>query len=158
MNPSPDIAAQYTPRERLRFVLAGTAIGAVGWLMATRWVFPWVGAFADSAPCRSVLGIPATRVLWVGLFVGVPALAAVVVGATLGRRGRRILCEGRVPLRHERTFRPTPVRRGRRAVFIAYAHLLACVPFVLLALWGAGRAAHLSAQVQPGAGQCVAGR
>jgi hypothetical protein len=151
-----ETAEQYTPGERLRFAAMGTAAGLLAVLFGKFLFFPWLHGFADSAPCRTVLGIDALRVLWYGLFVGIPAVGAMVVGATLGRRGLGILREGQVPLRREKVFRPTRIQRGKRATLAGWLHVLAFAPFAMLALWGFGQAAGLSRQVQATPTLCAA--
>lgn len=144
MSPPIETAEQYTSGERLRFAAMGTAAGLLAILFGKFLFFPWLHGFADSAPCRTVFGIDALRVLWYGVFVGMPAMGAMVVGATLGRRGRRILRERQVPLRGEKVFRPTRIQRGKCAALTGWLHVVAFAPFALLALWGSGQAASLS--------------
>ena len=75
-------------------------------------------------------------------------LAALVVLATAGRRGYRILREGRTPPTGEKVFRPTRIRRGRSARLAGRVQLLAFIVPLALAAWGAGQAEPLARQAQ----------
>ena len=158
MNTPPEFAEQYSAKERARFVLGGVAAGLLVMLCGRLWLFPWLHAFAATAACRSIIGINGIVLLLYGLFVGLPLACAVVVGATLGRRGLRILSDGQVPPRREKVFRPTRIQRGSRARISGVVHAAAFVPFVALALWGWFQAAGLStARVTPDSARACAG-
>lgn len=146
----------YTARERIRFVAFGVAAGLLVIGIAKLWFFPWLHDFAASAQCRTVFGHSGTAVLLYGVFVGLPGLAGLVVAGTLGRRGIRILRDGRVPPLGEKSFRLTRIRRGGHATLIGYLHVVMFVPFVALALWGSVQAAALSRQAQRNAVECAA--
>lgn len=145
----------YTPRERIRFVAFGVAAGLLAIGISKLWFFPWLHEFATSAPCRTVFGRSGTAVLLYGVFVGLPVFAALVVAATLGLRGIRILRDGRVPPRGEKSFRLTRIRRGGHATLVGYLHVVVFVPFAALALWGSVQAAALSRQASRSAVECT---
>jgi hypothetical protein len=146
MKPSPEFAEEYTKVERLRFVALGVVGGTAVVLASKFWLLPWLRAFAASAPCRKVMGIDGVTFLWHALFIGIPLFAGAVVGLTMGRHGYRVLRDGQTPPRGAKVFIPTLVKRGAGARLSGYAHLLAFVPFLLLAIWGRDQAAGLSAQ------------
>lgn len=148
----------YTPRERIRFVAFGVAAGLLAIGISKFWFFPWLHAFAASAPCRTVFGRSGTDVLLYGVFVGLPGLTGLVVAGTLGRRGIRILRDGCVPPPGEKSFRWTRIRRGGRATLVGYLHVVTFVPFVALALWGSVQAAALTRQAQRNAVECMAAK
>jgi hypothetical protein len=147
----PEFAEEYTVAERVRLLIGGVAAGLAVIAIGKLWLFPWLARFAASAPCRTVSGVNGATVLWWGVFVGIPLTAAVLVVATMGRRGIRILREGQVPLRHEKVTRPTRIRRGGKARAIGYLHLLAWSPLLALAIWGGFQAAAMQQQ-GPGSG------
>lgn len=146
----------YTPRELTRFVAFGIVAGLLAIGISKLWFFPWLHAFAASAPCRTVFGHSGTAVLLYGMFVGLPGLTALVVATTLGRRGLRILRDGRVPPLGEKSFRLTRIRRGGHTTLVGYLHVVMFVPFVALALWGSVQAAALVRQAQRNAVDCTA--
>ncbi|MBA8886824.1 hypothetical protein FHW12_001015 [Dokdonella fugitiva] len=146
----------YTPRERIRFVAFGVAAGLLAIGISKLWFFPWLHAFAASAPCRTVFGHGGTAALLYGVFVGLPGFIGLVMAATFGRRGMRILRDGQVPPLGEKSFRLTRIRRGGRATVIGYLHIVMFVPFVALALWGSVQATALTRQVQRKAVDCTA--
>lgn len=143
MNP-PEFAETYSRGERIRFALIGIVVGALALGAWKLWALPWIAGFADAAPCRSVLGINGATVLWFGLFVGLPMLFAIVLAIEPGRHGFAILRDGQYPPRGAKTLRPIRIRLGTSARWIGYLHVLACVPFMAIALWGYGQAAALS--------------
>lgn len=150
---APEFTETYSRNERVRVVLLDAVLGAAALATWKWWALPWITDFADSAPCRSVFGADATTVLWLGLFVGLPALIAALLGLTLGRSGVAILRHGQYPPRGAKGFRPIRIRRGATARWIGYLHLLACVPFIAIAVRGYGQAGALSHLAGPA--QCA---
>jgi hypothetical protein len=139
-----EFAKLYSRAERLRFVVVGTIAGAAAILAGRLWLFPGLHAFAASAPCRKVIGLPGEVVLGYGIFVALPVLAACVVALTMGRRGLRILRDGQAPALGEKVLRPTRIVRGRRATVAGYLHVFAVAPLVVMVLWGVGQASEWS--------------
>lgn len=152
-----EFAPEYSRTERIRFLLQALAAGAAVMAVCRLWLLPWLREFSVSAHCRSWLGIRGTAVLFHGLFVGLPLLAALLVGAFVGRRGLKVLREGRVPPAGEKVFRPTPVRRGARARLSGCVQLLSAVPLVALAAWGSLQSRALVEQAAPRPVQCSPG-
>jgi hypothetical protein len=140
----PEFAETYSRGERIRFVLAGAVLGALGLAVWQLWMLPWIAEFADTAPCRTVFGVSGTTVLWFGLFVGLPLLFAVLFAIGFGRPGLAILREHQYPPRGVKVIHPVRIRRGAAARWIGYLHMLACTPFIAIALWGYGQALTLS--------------
>ncbi len=135
-----EFAPEYTKAEKVRFMALGAVAGTVVIALGQFWLFPWLREFSASAPCRAPFGVNGMVLLMYGLFVGVPLLAAVLVGALVGRRGYKVLRQGRVPPSGEKVFRPTQVRTGVRACWSGYVQLLSVVPLLALAAWGAFQA------------------
>lgn len=156
MDKDPEFAEQYSKAESIRLVTLGAAAGALLIALGRLWLFPWLRAFSESAQCRTVLGASGTAVLLYGIFVGVPFFAGLVAASTLGRRGFRVLRDGRFPPLHERSFRLTRIRRGPGATVIGYLHLSAFIPFLAIGIWGCAQAAALSKHAQHNAIGCTA--
>ncbi len=131
-----EYAPEYSPAERVRFLALGLAAGAVVVAVCQLWLFPLLREFSASAHCRSVFGFSGIAVLFYGMFVGVPLLVALLVGVLVGRRGVKVLRQGRLPPSGERVFRRTPVIRGVKAKVIGCVQLIAAVPLLGLAIWG----------------------
>jgi len=146
MNKLPEFAEEYSKAERIRFITLGLIAGAVLISASKLWLFPWIGAFAASAPCRTVFGLAGTTVLWYSLFAGLPLQGAVLVACTFGPRGYQILRDAQVPPLREKVFRPTRIKRGAQARLVGYLHVLAFAPFLALTVWGCVEAAALSKQ------------
>lgn len=134
--PSVEYAPEYSLAERVRFAVFGLAAGALVVAVCQLWLFPQLREFSTSAHCRSVFGFSGTAVLFHGVFVGLPLLAALLVGVLVGRRGVKVLRQGRLPPSGEKVFRRTPVIRGVKAKAIGYVQLIAAVPLLGLAIWG----------------------
>ncbi|NHZ93197.1 hypothetical protein F2P45_29915 [Massilia sp. CCM 8733] len=146
-----EFAEQYTRAERLRLGLlilpAGLAL-----LVATKlWFFPALAAFAASAECREIGGVNGITLLMYGLFVGLPLLLALVLGATVGVAGYKSLRSGQFPPAGTKVLRPTRIRRGRRATLTGAACLLLALAPLALAAWG-----WFQAGAQTDAAACVA--
>jgi hypothetical protein len=136
MNQSTEFAEQYTTTERLRlvalFIVSGFAIVALSKI----YFFPSLNAFAESAHCRTILGLDGLAVLWYGLFVGMPLLCAMLVAGVIGFRGYRILRDSQTPPIGEKVFRPTRIIRGTKAKWFGLLQLLSCTPFLVIMIWG----------------------
>lgn len=151
MSGGEEFAEEYSRRERIRIVVFGIVAGAVLVLAGKIWFFPWLQAFSATAACRTVLGLSGSTVLSYGLFFGLPMSVALAIGLSFGRRGFRILREGRVPPSGEKVFRTTRVERGARAKQAGLLQMLAVVPPFVLALWGLFQAEDMvgSAPLEP---------
>jgi hypothetical protein len=150
-----EYAPEYSHAERVRFFVLGSAAGALVFVVCQFWFFPLLREFSASAHCRSVLGISGIAVLFYGVFVGVPLHAALLLGALAGRRGFKVLREGRHPPSGEKVFRPTPVIRGTKAKMFGYLQLFAAAPLFGLAVWGGFQAQGLVKQAQERPAQCA---
>ena len=134
--PPIEYAPEYSPAERVRFLVFGLAAGAVVIAVHQLWLIPLLRAFSATAHCRSVFGFSGIAVLFHGLFVGVPLLVALLVGLVVGRRGAKVLRQGRLPPAGEKVFRRTAVIRGTKARLLGWVQLLAALPAFGLAVWG----------------------
>jgi hypothetical protein len=73
----------------------------------------------------------------------------------LGRRGYRILREGRVPPRGERVFRRTRIQRGAKAKSVGCIHVFAGAPMLVLAIWGHCQAGPLAHRTEDQLPECA---
>ena len=148
MNSVTEFAPEHSTAYRVRFVVLGCVSGACVVVASKLWLFHALSAFARTAHCREVFGIPGPSVLAYGLFVGMPLFMALVVAGAMGFRGAKILSSGQVPPPGEKVFKKTPIRRGRRAQLVGSLHLLACTPLIAISIWGYPAAAEFSANLQ----------
>ena len=148
MTPPVEYAPEYTAAQRLRIVVLGLVAGAWVLALCQFWLSPLVRAFSASAHCRTVFGFSGVAVLFHGVFVGLPLTSALLVAMLLGRRGIKVLREGRMPPAGEKVFRRTPIVRGVKAKALGWVQLLAAVPLLGLAVWGAFQAQGMVAEVQ----------
>lgn len=143
MNSDTEFAEEYTNTERLWLIGKYLVLGGAAVAASERWLFPSIAKFSATAPCHSLFGINGVTILWHALFVGIPVLSAFLVFAVFGWRGYKILRDKQVPPLGEKVLRPTRIRRGPTATLAGYAHICAFLPFVAIAVWGAGQAQHL---------------
>ncbi|WP_386070648.1 hypothetical protein ACFJIW_08390 [Tahibacter sp. UC22_41] len=133
---SVEFAPTYSATERGRFIALGLAAGAPVVVAGKLWFFPWIATL----PCRTVFGIDGNVLLWYGLFVGLPLLAALVAGFGYGRSGLRALREGQFPPAGVKVMRATRIVRGTAARRLGWLQLAAPIPFLILAVWGCWQA------------------
>jgi hypothetical protein len=152
-----EYAPEYSHAERIRFVVLAVAAGALIVGVCKLWFFPWLREFSASASCRTVFGFSGTAVLFYSVFVGVPLHAALLIGVSLGRRGFRVLRQGRMPPVGERVFRRTPVVRGVKARWLGYVQLFAAIPPLVLSVWGVYQAPSLVRQAERHPASCAPG-
>lgn len=139
-----EYAEQYTFKERVRLMLMALIFGSPLALLWHFWAKPRWMAFAESSPCYEFWGISGVTVFFYVLYVGLPLLLALLVAIFISRRGAKILRDGQVPYRNEKTLHLTRIRRGRSAVFVGWGHLLAPLLWVALAVWAEQHAEALS--------------
>ncbi|NHZ94962.1 hypothetical protein [Massilia sp. CCM 8734] len=131
-----EFAEQYTRAERRRLALLILTAGAALLVVTKLWFFPWLAAFAASAECREIGGVNGVKLVFYGVFVGMPLLLALVLGAILGVPGYKSLRSGQFPAAGVKVWRPMRIRRGRRATLIGAACLLLTLLPLVLAAWG----------------------
>ncbi len=137
---SDEYAPEYSHAERAHIVALGTLASVVLIGVCQFWLFPWLHEFSESAHCRTVFGVSGTAVLFYGIFIGIPLHAALLVILLVGRRGFKVVREGRIPPAGEKVFRPTRIIRGVRAKLLGYVQLFAAVPLLCIVAWGAFQA------------------
>ena len=154
-NEPSEFAEEYTFRERASLAARGIVVGGLVVLASKLWLLPAFDAFVATAPCRIVLGVSGSTLLWYGLFVGLPLLAFAFLFVAQGRQGLRILRESRFPPAGEKVLRRTRIRRGAAARRIGYLYLFVSTPLIALALWGCIQARTLAHEMQVGGSACV---
>jgi hypothetical protein len=155
MSPEPEFAQKYTTAERFRTLIVGITLGALIIVLGKLYVFPWLVEFAVSAPCHKLFGIDGVSIFWYGIFVGIPASISVLVATLLGWRGYKIIRDDQFPPAGERVYRPTRIRRGKAARLIAYAHLTAFLPLLVLSIWGNYQAQEMITNIPDKAKLCT---
>lgn len=135
-----EYAEQYSRTERVRFILIGLALNGSLFLLWKYWALPRWADFANMSPCYEFWGISGVTILFHALFVGIPLLSALAVAVLISRRGLKILRDVQVPYQGEKVFRLTRIKRGRIALLAGWGHVLAPLPFVAIAVWGAPQA------------------
>lgn len=136
MAEQPEFAEEASTAERIRLVLIWLAIGAAIVVPMELWFLPAFRHFSETAACRTIFGRNGLVVLLYGSLVALPLLFGLVVLATLGVRGYRVIKTERFPLAGEKVFRPTRIRRGARAKLFGWLHIGLVVPFFIVPVLG----------------------
>src|SRR5690625_4659234 len=141
-NPN-EYAEEYSQRERIRYALIAAAIALPLLLLLTFWALPALREFADKSHCYQLFSISGTAYLLYGLFMGLPLLAATVLGLPLAQRGLKTLRDRRSPPLGVKVFRRTPIRRGSRAILIGWMYQIPFLYLLAMAAWGLSQAEDL---------------
>jgi hypothetical protein len=155
MSLEPEFAQEYTPTERIRTLIVGITIGALIIFLGKLYLFPGIAEFAISAPCRSMFGIDGVSIFWYGIFFGIPASISMLVAVWSSWRAYKIIRDDQFPPAGEKVYRPTRVRRGKAARLIAYAHLTAFLPLLVLSIWGNYQAQEMITNIPDKAKVCT---
>lgn len=155
MNTKSDFAEEYTNAERILLVVFGILIGGIIVFVFKVWIFPWYQYFVLTAHCKKILGIEGLTINFYGLFVGLPLFNTLLIAATFGRRGYKILQEDQTPPSKEKVTRPTQIQRGIKARLIGYMHILCVFPLLALAIWGYFQAEEMSNRPTPKNKSCT---
>jgi hypothetical protein len=156
MDEVPEFAEEYTFRERVWLMVCGLVSGGLVILAWKLWLLPEFRAFVPTAPCRLILGVNGRTFLLYSLFVGLPLLGFLVLAATEGRRGLRMVRGSRFPPAGEKVLRRTRIRRGAAARRIGYFQMCMSIPFIALAIWGCFQAHSLAREMHPRPTACIA--
>nr|WP_315469025.1 hypothetical protein [uncultured Undibacterium sp.] len=150
-----EFAQEYTPNERIRTLIVGITIGALIIVLGKLCVFPWLAEFAVSAPCQKLFGIDSVSIFWYCIFVGIPASINVLITIFFAWRAYKIIRDDQYPPAREKVYRPTRIRRSKAARLIAYAHLTAFLPLLVLSIWGNYQAQEMIANIPDKAKACT---
>ena len=150
-----EFAQEYTTAERFRTVIVGITLGALIIVLGKLYVFPWLAEFAVSAPCHKLFGIDGVSIFWYGIFFGIPASISMLVAVWSSWRAYKIIRDDQFPPAGEKVYRPTRVRRGKAARLIAYAHLTAFLPLLVLSIWGNYQAQEMITNIPDKAKVCT---
>lgn len=144
MELEPEYAPQYTMRERWRCVAIVAVCFAVMWAMREWWPFPQLQVFAQTAHCRTVLGMPGRSVVLYGVFLGMPLAAAMSMGAIIVPPALRSIRTRRYPPLGKKVLGRVKVQTGRTAVLSAATDLVLAAALFAIAIWGGLKAAELT--------------
>ena len=126
----------YTKREKIYRILIYITIAAIIILPCEKWFFPWLSWFASTAHCHELWGVSGIKLLWYGLFVGIPFVFIFPYGVYGLFRGHKIIKQKQVPLNGEKYFNKVKISKGKSAILQGYAHYI-ILPFaIIFMLWG----------------------
>lgn len=144
MKQEPEYAPQYSARERWLHALIGIGSAAVILAVCKWWAFPELRMFAQTAHCRTILGIPGTSVLMYGVFVGLPLAASISIAAFVAPLAIRSIRMREYPPPGVKVHGKVKVRKGPSARLAVIRDLLAPVALGCIAVWGGFQASELT--------------
>ena len=131
-----EFAPEYTKRERIILMLKHAA-WVIPLFAITKYIFfPWFDVYVENAHCYKYGNITGTEIVLYGLFVGLPALSAVLLLLFEGANSIKILRYGQSPLPGEKVFMPTKYVYGFRAKLKPLFLFITIVFFLGLAVKG----------------------
>jgi hypothetical protein len=101
-----------------------------------KWVFPFIGWYADHAHCYNPLGYSGLLLLWYFIFVGIPLVCALLVGFFSFPTGLKGLIDKQFPPKGVKVYKPTKIIRGNKAKFKSIGHVLVPFIFIAIGVWG----------------------
>ena len=102
----------------------------------TKWVFPYIGWYANTVYCHIPLGYSGIMVLWYSLFVGMPLFCGLLFAIPSVPIGVRGLRDKQFPPKGFKVYKPTKILRGWRAKAKSLSYAFSALLFVALAIWG----------------------
>ncbi|AWB65829.1 hypothetical protein C2869_04960 [Saccharobesus litoralis] len=136
----PQLATEYAPEyskseKRLRLsIYLGIALVLI--LVLKFGLLPFLQSFIESAHCHQSFGVSDIKILWLGLFVGIPMLTSLTLAICFWPLAIKGLVEQQYPPTGVKVFKPTKVLKGSQAK--RRCALLLCLPllFLPITIWG----------------------
>lgn len=108
----------------------------MGFIINDKWYLPFINWYVDTVHCHTPFGYSGISVLWYSLFVGLPLLSALMIGAFTVPIGYQGLTHQQFPPKGHKVYKPTKVLRGWKGNLKSIFHLLIPVFLVLFSIWG----------------------
>ena len=132
--PQEEFALEYTKQERIRIVTNLSCIGATITLLMHFLFVPLLSNFAGNAHNIKIFGISGTTILLVGIFLGMPILAGILLSPLL-KKAFRSIRQKQYPPKEEKVFRKTKIIKGQKsiakAVIILLLYFVAIIPVTI---------------------------
>lgn len=131
-----EYAPQYSLQKRIRYAIVGAVCLTIWFALCHWWAFPQWREFAETAHCRTVLGISGISVILYVTFVGLPLVVAILLGAIIGPPALRSIRTRQYPPPGMKRLAKVRIRTGRKAIMSAVGELASIAVFLAIALWG----------------------
>jgi hypothetical protein len=131
-----EYAPRYSLQERIKRAIVGVVCLSILFAVCKLWAFPQWREFAQTAHCRTVLGMSGSSVMLYFTFVALPLAVAIFVGATLLPSALRSIRARQYPPPGKKVLGKVRIRTGRRAIVSAAGDLASIAVFVALAVLG----------------------
>lgn len=132
--PEVDFAVEYSKAERITMVKKYLLIGAIVFAFMQLLFIPLLAKFASNAHNINIFGISGTTILLVGIFLGMPILAGILL-SYLFKIAIKTIKEKQYPPKEFKVFRKTKIIKGRKAiakaVIILLLYFVAIIPVTI---------------------------
>lgn len=142
-------APLYSKTERIKLVAIQFCWLIPSFLFFRFYFLPRFNEFAQHSECHEIGSINGARVLFFGIFVGLPLLLAASLFLLEGFRSIRAFKVAQYPPPNEKVFKVTRYRYGRSAKRRAAVPFLIILFLLGLGVWGGYQANDLSQAIKP---------
>ncbi|MEL0658490.1 hypothetical protein V6255_04975 [Psychromonas arctica] len=101
-----------------------------------KWVFPYIGWYAETAYCHTPFGYSGIMVLWYSLCVGMPLFCGVLFAISSVPVGIKGLRDKQFPPKGFKVYKPTKIVTSWRAKVKSLGYTFGALLFVAVAIWG----------------------
>lgn len=131
-----EFAEAFSKKEKIQRVILYTLFGGLVVITHLKWVFPYIGWYADTAYCHTPFGYSGIMVLWYALFVGIPLFCAFLTAISSVPIGIKGLRDKQFPPKGCKVYKPTKIVKGWHAKAKSLGFVFAPLLFVAVAIWG----------------------
>lgn len=140
----PELAPQYSPKERRRRLLLHVVIGTLLGAALYWWALPRFRSFSADAACEVIFGVPGSTLLIYAAFVGLPLAAAILIVLLTARQSIETIATRRYPPPGRKVYRRVKIKKGWQAVAVALIPAMFVTYLCVLSSQGMTKAAQLA--------------
>ncbi|MCW3107700.1 MAG: hypothetical protein JWQ09_2206 [Segetibacter sp.] len=144
-----EYAPLYSNSERLKLLVIHVCCLIPCFLFSQFYFFPTFKEFSEHAECHEIASINGVKLVFFGLFVGLPLVLAFSLFLLEGLRSIRAFKAAQHPPPNEKTFTLTPYKYGRAAKVTATIPFLFILFLLCFCVWGGYQANSLTKVVKP---------
>jgi len=140
----PDLAPQYSPKERRRRLLLHAVIGTLLGAAMYWWALPRFRSFSADAACEVIFGVPGSTLLIYAAFVGVPLMTAILIVLLTARQSIETIATRRYPPPGRKVYRRIKIKKGWQAIAVALIPAMFVTYLCVISSQGTLKAAELA--------------
>lgn len=152
----PELAPQYSPKERRRRLLLHVVIGTLLGAALYWWAMPRFRSFSADAACEVIFGVPGSTLLIYAAFVGLPLMAATLIVLLTARQSIEAIATRRYPPPGRKVYRRVKIKKGWQAIAFALIPAMLVTYLCVLGSQGMIKAAELARSTRQAA-ECDTG-